>query len=133
MTEVDDSELATLLDDVRRELGVAVDELERSRAAHRAVESMLLAVLEHVPVPLVIVDGELRVRAASSAAEAAWGATVDAPVSGLDELDDNGVVDACRSAVEIGHVAASSLPEGFGAALLDEPGTSARYVVVWSG
>jgi PAS domain-containing protein len=133
MTEVDENELTTLLDDVRRELGEAVDDLERSRAAHRAVESMLLAVLEHVPVPLVIVDGELRVRAASAAAEEAWGASVDAPVSRLDELDDAGVVDVCRAAIESGHVAASSVPAGFGAALLDEPGTSARYVVVWSG
>lgn len=133
VTDIDVAELTSLLDDVRRELGDAVEELDRARVAHRTVESLLLAVLDHVPVSVVVVDERLRVRAASSAADRAWGASVDAAMSGLDALDDAGVVDACREAFETGHLTSASIPAGFGAAMLDEPGTDARYVVVWAG
>ena len=128
-----DLELAALLDDVRRELGDAVDDLARSQAAHRRVESLLLAVLEHVPVAIVVVDAELRVRAVSAAAEQAWGATLDRPLSGLDTLDDAGLVEAVRAAFDTGHVTDASLPDGFRAALVDEPGTGARYIAIWAG
>lgn len=130
MTDSDVDTLAHLLDDLRRELGSAVDDLERSRAAHRRVESLLLAVLEHVPVPVVVVDGELRLQAVSAAAEQAWGAQLDAPLAGLgDRL--GGIAGACQEALEAGRVAGDGLPEGLAAAVIDEPGTHARYVVVW--
>ena len=128
MTDLDAGELAELLDDVRRELGDAVDELDRSRAAHRRVESLLLAVLEHVPVPLVVVDRDLRVRAASAEAEREWGVTLDRPFLGAD-----GLADACQAAVDAGYVAAGSVPDGHGAAMLEEPGTGVRYIAAWRG
>jgi PAS domain-containing protein len=128
LTEVDAAELAELLDDVRRELGDAVDELDRSRAAHRTVESLLLALLEHVPVPIVVVDRDLRVRAASAEAERQWGVALDRPFLGTD-----GLAEACRAAAEAGYVAAGSIPEGYGAAMLDEPGTGERYIAAWRG
>jgi PAS domain-containing protein len=130
---VSDLELASLLDDVRRELGDAVEDLARSRAEHRRVESLLLAVLEHVPVPIIVVDAELRVRAVGAAAEQAWGATLDRPLSSLDALDHAGLVEAVRTAFDAGHVQAASLPDGFGAALIEEPGTGARYIAIWAG
>ena len=133
MTELDDGGLAELLDDVRRELGEVVDELDRSRDAHRKVESLLLAVLEHVPTPLAVVDAELRVRATSAAAESAWGTVLDRPVAGLDTFDGNGLGTALRSAFEAGYVAAGSVPDGYGAAMLEEPGTGVRYIAVWAG
>lgn len=133
MTTADVSELATLLDEVRRELGETVDELDRSRAAHRRVESVLLVVLEHVPVPIVVLDDELRVRAASKSAEAAWGASLDAHASGVDDLDGGGVVEAARAAFEAGHRAPHTVPEGFGMAMIEEPGTGVRYVAAWAG
>ena len=128
-----DLDLASLLDDVRRELAAAVDDLARSRAEHRKVESLLLAVLEHVPVPLVVVDPELRVRAVAAAAEQAWGATLDRPLSALDTLDDAGLVGAVRAAFETGHVDQDAVPAGFGAAIVEEPGTAARYIAIWAG
>lgn len=133
MTDLHRAELTALLDDVRRELADAVDELDRTRAAHRRVESLLLALLEHLPIATVVVDEELRVRAASSAAESSWGASIDAPVSGIDALDDAGVVAALRAGFETGHVPAGSVPAGFGAALVSEPGTGVRYIAVWAG
>jgi nitrogen fixation/metabolism regulation signal transduction histidine kinase len=131
--EVEDGELAALLDDVRRELGEVVDELDRSRDAHRRVESLLLAVLEHVPVPVVVVDHELRVRAASAAAESQWGATIDRPIGGLDAFDRAGLSDTVRAGLDAGHVPVTAVPDGFGAAVLDEPGTGNRYITVWRG
>lgn len=133
MTEVEPAELATLLDEVRRELGETVDELDRSRTAHRRVESLLLALLDHVPVPIVVLDDELRVRAVSKQAESVWGASIDGHVGGLEELDGGGVVEACRTAFEVGHVAPSTIPEGFGLAMVEEPGTGVRYVAAWRG
>jgi nitrogen fixation/metabolism regulation signal transduction histidine kinase len=133
VTDVEGGELAALLDDVRRELGQVVDELDRSRDAHRHVESLLLAVLEHVPVPVVVVDQELRVRAASTAAESAWGATLDRPVAGLDAFDGSGLNGALRAWFDAGYVAAGSVPDGFGAAMLEEPGTGVRYIAAWAG
>ena len=133
MPEVEDGELAALLDDVRRELGEVVDELDRSRDAHRRVESLLLAVLEHVPVPVVVVDSDLRVRAASAAAESMWAATLDRPIAGLDAFEGSGLGSALRAAFDAGYVAAGSVPGGFGAAMLEEPGTGARYIAVWGG
>jgi hypothetical protein len=38
---------------------------------------------------------------------------------------------AVRSALTEGSVPAALLPHGIGAAVLDEPGTDARYVVLW--
>ena len=128
-----DLDLASLLDDVRRELGETADDLARSQAEHRKVESLLLAVLEHVPVPRVVVDADLRVRAVSATAEQAWGATLDRPLSALDTLDDAGLVESVRAAFDTGHVVDAAIPDGFGAALVDEPGTGMRYIAVWSG
>ena len=133
MTEVDEGELAAVLDDVRRELGEVVDELDRSRDAHRRVESLLLAVLEHVPTPVAVLDADLRVQAASAAAEEAWGAVLDRPVAGLETFDDSGLSDSVRAAFDAGYVAAGSVPDGFGAAMLEEPGTGVRYIAVWAG
>ena len=133
MTEVEEGELATVLDDVRRELGAVVDDLDRSRDAHRRVESLLLAVLEHVPTAVAVVDADLRVQAASAAAEAAWGTVLDRPVAGLTTFDDSGLADAIRAAFDAGYVATGSIPDGFGAALLEEPGTGVRYIAVWAG
>lgn len=133
MTDLDRSELTALLDDVRRELADAVDELDRTHAAHRRVESLLLVLLDHLPVATVVVDEELRVRAASAAAELSWGATIDGLVSGLDALDGPGVVGALRAALEAGHLPAGALPSGFGGALVTEPGTGIRYIAVWAG
>lgn len=131
MTDVEPADLASLLDEVRRELGTTVDELDRSRAAHRRVESLLLAVLDHVPVPIVVLDDELRVRAVSAAAERAWGATVDAPASAVDEL--GGAVETCRQAFELGYLSDPAVGADLHAAMLDEPGTGARYIAVWPG
>jgi hypothetical protein len=122
-------ELGSLVEDLRLELHAAVDELERSRAAHRQVESVLLGLLEHLPVPLVVVDGEERVRVASAAAESVWDVQLDAPVAGVPALRD--LAGAMRAALHDG-VQQQALPDGFDAAVLDEPGTDARYVVVWS-
>jgi PAS domain-containing protein len=133
MTDLEPAELASLLDEVRRELDETVDDLDRSRAAHRRVESLLLALLDHVPVPVVVVDEDLKVRAAGAAAEAAWGATLDGPLSALGALEGAGVPDACRAAFQVGHLAAGSVPGGFGAAMIDEPGTGMRYIAVWAG
>ena len=133
MTEVDEGELAAVLDDVRRELGEVVDELDRSRDAHRRVESLLLAVLEHVPTPVAVVDSELRVQAASAAAEESWGTVLDRPVLGLEAFEGNGLGDAVRAAFDAGYIAAGSVPAGFGAAMLEEPGTGVRYIAVWAG
>lgn len=133
MTDLSQTELVTLLDEARRELGATVDELDRSRAAHRRVESLLLAVLDHVPMPFLVVDEELRVRAASATAESSWRATLDGPLSGLDALHAAGVDAVCRAAFEAGHIAAGAVPEGFGAALVEEPGTGVRYIAVWAG
>jgi nitrogen fixation/metabolism regulation signal transduction histidine kinase len=132
MTDLDPDALSGLLDDVRRELGSAVDELERSRAAHRQAESLLLAVLDHVPTPLVVVDRDQRVRAASAAAEGVWGSRVDAPLGAVEVLRDAGLDETCRVAVAEGHLARDAVPDGFGVAVLDEPGTGARFVVLWS-
>src|SRR5688572_30330422 len=109
MTE---AELSTLLDDVRRELGSTVDELERSRSAHRQVETLLLAVLEHVPSPIVVVDGDNRVRASSASAEREWGVQLDAPLPGTDPLGD--LAGAVRRGVEEGAVPRDAIPAGFG-------------------
>ena len=128
MTDLDAGELAALLDDVRRELGETVDELDRTRVAHRAVESLLLAVLEHVPVPVVVVDADVRVRAVSAAAERHWGAALDRPLVGVDGLGD-----ACRACFDAGYVAPESIPDGYGAAMLEEPGTGVRYIAAWRG
>ena len=133
MTETSNGELATLLDEVRRELGETVDELDRTRAAHRRVESVLLVLLDNLPVSVVVLDDDLVVRAASKAAEASWGATVGAHASGLEALDSPGVVETCRTSFEAGHVAPGSVPEGFGAAMVEEPGTGIRYVAAWAG
>lgn len=131
MTELGLDSVAGLLDDVRMELAAAVEELERSRAAHRRVESVLLAILEHVPIPVVVIDDGIRLRAVSSAAESAWGASLEAPASSVEALHDAGLPEMARTALETGHVDQSAVPGGFGAALLEEPGTAQRYVVVW--
>lgn len=133
VTDVDAGSLVPLLDDIRRELSDVVDELDRTRVAHRRVESLLLAVLDHVPVPVVVVDQELQVRAVSAAAEQAWAATLARPMSEAGPLDDQRVTEVCRTALATGHVTPDAVPEGFGAAVLEEPGTAARYVVVWAG
>lgn len=131
MTEVERPELASLLDDVRRELGATVDELDRSRAAHRRAESLLLAVLEHVPAPIVVVDEELRVRAASAEAERCWGTTLDVPVSAVPAL--SAAADRCRAAFEDGDGVPPTLGDHLRAATIDEPGTSNRYIALWAG
>lgn len=131
MTEVGVDSVAELLDDVRMELTAAVDELERSRASHRRVESLLLAILEHVPVPVVVIDDGIRLRAVSAAAESAWDASLEAPASSVEALHEAGLPEMARTALEAGHVDRSVVPDGFGAALLEEPGTGQRYVVVW--
>ncbi len=132
MTDLDDDALSGLLDDLRRELTVANEELERSRDAHRRVETMLLAVLEHVPLPLVVVDVEQRVRAVSAAAEVAWDARLDAPVGGVAGLREGRVDELARAVADTGALDPGAVPDGFGAALVEEPGTAARYLVVWS-
>ena len=131
MNDGDVGALADLLDDVRRELSSAVDELERSRAAHRTLETLLLATLEHVPVPVVVVDREHRVRAASAAAERAWGAQLDAPMSTAAGLAGEPVADAVSVALDEGKIDGHAMPEGFSAALIEEPGTGDRYLVVF--
>jgi PAS domain-containing protein len=131
VSDVDAASLAALLDECRAELTAAVDELERSRAAHRTVESLLLAVLDHVPVPFVVVDAEGRLRAVSAAAQETWGAQLGDLAAGVRPLGDAGVPELCRVAVEAGHVPAATVPPGFDAALLHEPGTDTRYVAVW--
>lgn len=125
-----DLDLAELLDELRSELGAAVDELERTRAAHRSVETVLSAVLDHVPTPVVVVDDELRVRAFSAAAEAAWDVRLDVAASSSDTLHGAGVVEALRPAFGAGRV--DELPPPFAAVVVVEPGTDARYAVVWS-
>lgn len=131
MSTTESGELVELVDQLRQELAAAVDELDRARDAHRRVESLLLALLEHVPVPLVVVDRELRVRAATAAAEGAWGADLDRPLSALEGLDA-GVVAACRTGVEQGIVRPGDVPDGYGVALLSEPGTGERYATAWA-
>src|SRR3990170_5234168 len=99
MTDLDPDALTALLDEVRRELGAAVEELERSRAGHRQAESLLLAVLDNVPTPVVVVDHDQRVPAASAAAEGAWGSRLDAPLSAVEALREAGLDETCRVAV----------------------------------
>jgi nitrogen fixation/metabolism regulation signal transduction histidine kinase len=130
VTEVDTESLAELLDDCRTELAAAVDDLERTRAAHRTVESLLLAVLDHVPTALVVVDAEGRVRAASARAASAWGAQVGDLAGGVPTLGAAGLAETCRRSIEAGRVD-GAVPDGFGAAVLDEPGTNQRYAIVW--
>jgi hypothetical protein len=131
LSDVESGELRALLDDLRRELGEVVDELDRSRAAHRRVESLLLAVLDNVPTPIIVLDDSLRVRAASASATATWHVSLDAMATGVEELDRGGVVEACRAAFESGHVTSGSMPVGYGAAMIEEPGTGVRYITVW--
>ena len=91
--------------------------------AHRQVESLLLAVLEHVPLPVVVVDRDERLRATSASADEVWGAQLDAPLAGVASLRD--LAPVARAAIEQGTVAPQTVPDGFGAAVLDEPGTDA--------
>lgn len=132
MNDMAGSTLSELVDDLRRELAFANEELERSRDAHRRVESLLLAVLEHVPVAVVVVDDDQRVRAVSTEAERQWDARLDAPASSVDALHAAGLAELCRNAVETGAFEYARVPRGFGAAMTDEPGTDRRYIVVWS-
>jgi hypothetical protein len=49
-------------------LAEANAEVGRSRAAERRLESIVVGVMQHVPVPMIVVDEELSVRACSDAA-----------------------------------------------------------------
>lgn len=130
--DADVTTLVALLDECRAELATAVDELQRSRAAHRAVESLLSAVLDHVPAPLLVVDAEGRVRAVTAAAERAWGARLGDLAAGVPALRRTGAAEVLHAAVEAGHLAGRSLPDGLAAAVVEEPGTGVRYAAVWA-
>lgn len=131
MNPVETGELLGLLEELRGELASAVDELDRTRDAHRRLESLLLAVLDHVPLPIVVVDGELRVRAAAASAEDRWHAAPGRPGSALQGVPA-GALDACRAALDQGSVRHGDVPDGYGVALLSEPGTAERYAVLWA-
>jgi hypothetical protein len=109
--------------DMTRELDVALDALEASMSAHRTLESVLLAILANVPLALVVTDRE-RVRAASTRAEETWGARTGTRVAVLP--------DEVRRAVQaaLGGTGGGSGDPGLRTAVVDEPGTGERYVLV---
>jgi hypothetical protein len=108
-------------DELSRELATALDALEASMAAHRALESVLLAILDHAPVTLVVTDGH-RVRAASKPAEQHWSAKTGTSLAALPE--------DVRRAVDAKLTGSGDAPAGLETALVEEPGTDQRYVLV---
>ena len=114
------------LERATEELETAVAELHRAREAHRRVESLLLTVLEHLPVGVVVVDPQLRVRAASAYAQERWSVVLDR------RLDDAQVPSPIRTAIDATiRTGQRTSIIGAGAGELVDPGGGARYVVGW--
>lgn len=114
-----------MLSAVAEELESAVAELQRCRDAHRQTESLLLAVLDKLPVSLLVVDESRRIRAASTHAHEQWEVELDRPFHAFH------VPDAVRAVIESTLAGGQrSSVSGAGAAAL-EHGDGDRYVIGW--